>query len=129
MSDIKFIQYGDIDGVSDAIEKEVVTKQCAKIAAQAIDLVKVDTGRLKGSIGYKTDTEETADPSLSGRTKRNIGFVGSAVDYAVYEEFGTRNRKKPLNPYLRPAVEAVNTNAEQTLKKIADGVFKQKGFK
>ena len=127
MSDIKFIQYGDIDGVSDAIEKEVVTKQCAKIAAQAKQLTPVDTGRLKGSIGYKTEIEETANPAISGKTKRNVGFVGSAVDYAAYQEFGTR--KMSAQPYLRPAVEAVNTNAEQALKKIADGVFKKKGFK
>jgi len=127
MSDIKFIQYGDIKSVADAIEKEVVVKQCAKIAAQAKQLAPVDTGNLKGSIGYKTKEKETAEPALSPKPNKNIGYVGSAKEYAVYQEFGTR--KMQAQPYLRPAVEAVNTNAEQALKKIADGVFKKKGFK
>ena len=46
-----------------------------EIASQAANNSPVDTGQLKGSWGTKVD----------GKT----GYVGSGLEYAIYQEFGT----------------------------------------
>lgn len=51
----------------------------------------VDTGNLRASIGYKTDESD------------NTMYVGTNVEYAPYQEFGTY--KMAAHPYLRPALE------------------------
>jgi HK97 gp10 family phage protein len=108
---IKIIETDILNGV-DKGDKKSVTVVAAKIASQAKQLAPVaikNGGRLKGSIGYKVDGQETANPKLSINVKKSDskyeGFVGSAVDYAIYQEFGTRKMK--AQPFLVPAVEIV----------------------
>ena len=57
--------------------------------SKAIDIVPVDTGRLRGSIAVEED-----------ENKMEV-MIGTDVKYAPYVEFGTC--KMAARPYLRPA--------------------------
>lgn len=52
-------------------------------------LAPVDTGRLRNSITHGVEGTDTA-------------YIGSNVEYAPYQEMGTRNA--PAQPYLKPAI-------------------------
>lgn len=67
----------------------------------AKQLAPVDTGNLRNSITHR---------QLDGDTE----IVGSAVEYAPYQELGTRKMK--AQPYLRPAIE----NHIQEYKHVAE---------
>ena len=77
---------------------EIMGGVCEGYAAEAAPF---KTGRLSGSITHKP---------LDGSTE----IVGTNVEYAPYQEFGTRKMK--AHPYLRPAVE----NHVQEYKHIAE---------
>lgn len=136
MSKIEFIKYGNIQkGVIDG-QKNVVTKICAKVAAQAKALAPVDTGNLRGSIGYEIQGQNTSEPPIQEKPKQNEGYVGSYINYALYQEYGTR--KMAAQPYLRPAIEIVNGgDVKNVMKKAMDetlkgalknGVFREEVF-
>ena len=50
----------------------------------------VDTGRLRNSITHEQEDKETE-------------ILGTAVEYAPYQEFGTR--RTPAHPFFKPAVQ------------------------
>lgn len=64
-------------------------------ATYAAGIAPVDTGNLKGSIDKKVSIGEEAV------------YVGTNVDYAIYQEFGTAKNKAANGGkgYLRPAVQ------------------------
>ncbi|RLD18800.1 MAG: hypothetical protein DRI69_09645 [Bacteroidetes bacterium] len=68
-----------------------------EVEREAVALVPVDTGRLKGSI----DVQEVGDVLEVGSGVK----AGSNVSYAHFVEFGTN--KQAAQPYLQPAVEIV----------------------
>jgi len=107
-------------GIAKGTQKGM-TELCSKIAAQAKNLAPVAIkygGTLKGSIGYKTTEINTAQPNLQERVKLYSGFVGTAVDYGIYQEFGTRKMK--AQPFIIPAVDIVkNGTSWQTAVKNA----------
>lgn len=81
------------------------------IEDQAVHLAPVDTGRLRGSITTQTrhgEGTETVAPATSGdkvaapREQDVLAVVGSAVDYAPWQEFGTV--RTDAQPFLRPAL-------------------------
>lgn len=59
-------------------------------------------GRLRDSIVWKTSKQGSGDVQGVPEPKELEGYVGSALDYAVYQEFGTRYMRP--QPYLRPAI-------------------------
>lgn len=64
---------------------------CGEQATQyAVEIVPVDTGRLKGSIGHTYSEDEQTE------------YIGTNVEYAPYVEFGTSRQR--AQPYLKPAV-------------------------
>lgn len=65
-----------------------------RVQTRAKELVRVDTGRLRGSI---TVTPVTVDGELAVH-------IGSNVEYAGFLEGGTR--RMPAYPYLQPALAA-----------------------
>ena len=108
---------------------------CAKIVAQTKTLAPVAQkfgGTLRNSYMYKVKTEkgaqdggfndssgEKAKRKLTVKPNKNEGYVGSSVDYAAYQEFGTR--KMVAQPHLRPAVDIVmGRSARSVLKDIAN---------
>ena len=64
-------------------------------------LCPVDTGRLRASIDMQ-------------RCTRFCRSIGTSVEYAPYQEFGTR-RMQP-QPFLRPALQKNKHNITQILK-------------
>ena len=73
----------------------IVEKCCEAVQRRATQLVPVDTGRLKSSIGYHV--ERTGGGP--------VGYVGSEVEYAIFVEEGTW--RTSAQPYLVPALDAV----------------------
>lgn len=72
--------------------RQVVRKAALDIEAWAKQIVPVDTGNLKNSIQTSMEGDLAA-------------VVSTAVEYAVYVEFGTR--RMVARPFLGPAAEAV----------------------
>ena len=78
------------------------------VEGKAVKKVHVDTGALRQSI--------TRAPSIP----KNIAYVGTALEYAPYEEFGTRYR--PAHPFLRPAFNTSLNAIKGIFKKIYKAV-------
>jgi len=76
--------------ISQAIIKALDTSALV-VKGQAKMLVPVKTGNLRASIGTRTDKI------------RQEAWVGSPVEYAPYQEYGTKYMQ--AQPYLRPALE------------------------
>jgi HK97 gp10 family phage protein len=75
---------------------------CSNVRSQAVALAPVDTAKLKNSIVWKTSSAGNGEISGEPTPKKMEGYVGTAVEYAVYQEFGTRYTR--AQPYLRPAI-------------------------
>lgn len=100
-----------------------------ELTTQAKSLQLPDQGRLRNSLMYKLSNgknggfndksgeKASGNEKLSGTPTGKSVVVGSNVDYAVYEEFGTSRRG--AKPFLRPAVEIVlkGGNADKAMKK------------
>lgn len=105
-----------------------VLETCIQIATQAKVLAPVKDGRLRNSVMYKTKFQEgmfndsgglSAPKKLDSQPKDNEGYVGSNLDYAVYQEFGTRYTRP--QPFLRPAGLIVKgTKAGEVIKRIKE---------
>ncbi len=74
------------------------------------------TGRLAGSIttqaadnGTSVDAPATSVDQIAAPRTPNEVFVGTAVDYGPYVEFGTR--RSDARPFLRPALELARGRA------------------
>jgi len=65
------------------------------IEKRAKQLAPVDVGDLKRSINAVMKTNKNQS--------RQLGTVGTNIEYAAYQEFGTKNM--PAQPYLGPALE------------------------
>ena len=94
--------------------KKALTKIGAQIVAHAKSLSPVLQGSLRNSIMYKTDSTsggfndspgEPAQNEITIQPQENELYVGSNLEYAIYQEFGTR--KMAARPYLRPAIFAI----------------------
>lgn len=125
--------YNHIEQTITGLTEIVLEKTLIKIVNVAKRNAPVDTGILKGSIGYKIG--DTVKPGEKGEQiteqtrDRLSGVVGTPVEYAPYQEFGTRNR--PPHPFIRPAVDYVvkNEDFKKAQQKYQDQYFQQKGFK
>jgi vacuolar-type H+-ATPase subunit H len=94
----------DVEKEIDAVAEEIALR----IVADARRGVNVDTGRLRASIDFETETE--------GEFKASIR-VGSNVEYAISQEFD--------NPYIRPAIEenreTITSLLEEAVAEAAEG--------
>ena len=123
-------KFGDpIKGANDGIDKAIM-ETLAEIATQAkghAPVAKVNGGRLKNSIMYQgpegTGGHSGDSPQLSQINKPHQGYVGTALDYGVYQEFGTRKMKP--KPFLRPAIAlSMGKSKEEVKNKINESVKK-----
>jgi len=115
--------------VADAIKanhkanKLSILELCIKIRGEAFELAPFDTSFLRNSLTYKTNTVDFGGDSLANiQPKANEGYVGTNVEYAIYQEFGTKHTKP--RPYLRPAI--LIASSPQQREEIIDlfsGVF------
>ena len=94
---------------------------CAlKVQGQAKVLTPVDTGRLRQSISYKTNTE--SDGELDTNVIEGEAIIGTNVEYAPYVEMGT-SRQKPQS-YLRAGLDYVKKDLPVIFKQYYDKIMK-----
>jgi len=118
---VQVIKYGDSSKGADKGNETSILETCIRVTAQAKSLSPVDNGLLGNSIMYKTGLKSggnTEGKELTITPRLDEGYVGSNTEYAVYQEFGTRNMD--AQPYLRPAVDIVTKGAsfQTAIKKI-----------
>jgi len=92
--------------ISSQIEKSIsaaIKNAAFSIEAHAKTLAPVDTGLLRNSI----------QTQIEGPTKAT---VGTGVEYAPYQEFGTRHQKGKA--FLTPAADEVKKEFENDLSNI-----------
>ena len=110
------IKYGDpVKAITDGTEKALL-ELAIQTASQAKTLAPVgSTGELKNSITYKT---LTAGGGLDTFVGKGEAIVGSNLEYAIYQEFGTRYMAP--HPFLRPAIAFVclRQSALEVMRKI-----------
>jgi HK97 gp10 family phage protein len=100
------------------------------VEGQAKLLAPVDTGRLAGSIitkvadgaGTRVEAPATIDDEIKAPTKKNMAYVGTALEYAPYVEFGTV--RMSAQPFLRPALDLARGRTLTIVKKNAKLEFK-----
>lgn len=134
-------KYGNpYDGADDGVEKGNI-EICMQVTAQAKTLAPSDKGTLRNSIMWTTDVAtggfnenggEPAPKTISVKPKEFQGYVGSALDYSIYQEFGTR--KMAPQPYLRPSIALIvkGQSAKTVLAKMQKEEMKgalKKGIK
>lgn len=98
---VEIIRNGNASKAMDECMKGGTLALAMQIIAQAKALAPVDTGALRSSLGYKTH-DGKGDLATDMLLKPGQAAVGSMLEYAVYQEFGTRYI--PPQPYLRPAI-------------------------
>lgn len=81
-----------LDSPSGDIARDV-ERRCLKVERAAKRLAPVDTGRLRSSITHETTTDGQGV----------VGIVGTDVEYAPHQEFGTRYQSG--TPFLLPALQ------------------------
>ena len=83
-----------------------LTEAAVEVEGKAVLKVHRDTGKLSDSITRVIDKARA--------------FVGTPIEYAPYEEFGTRFR--PAHPFLRPAfatsIKAINNIFKKLYKAV-----------
>lgn len=112
MFEVKDFTLQAIRGVKLGTEQAVL-ETAINVTAQAKDLAPVDTANLKGSIMWQSANQQggygegssTESNKLTSPIPKGGAIVGTACEYAVYQEYGTR--KMFAQPYLRPAVDIV----------------------
>ena len=110
MSKIERKKYVDMTQVVKAASGYTVDEVAYAVQAQAVSNAPSVTGYLRGSISVKSVSEKEAE-------------VYSNVEYAIYQEFGTRNMQAAMGGkgYMRPAVD----NIRKRLAKYWRAAFKE----
>jgi len=93
-------------------------------AARAADVAPVDTGRLKNSISWATehfDGGRDADSTPLERPEPNNCYIGTNVEYAQYQEYGTSTgvRAKHFLQY------GANSSFGDYAKRMLENILKQ----
>ena len=107
-----------------------IIETCIRVVREATALAPLKDGRLKNSIMWKTSDmdggfndsgNEQADAKLEIKPGKMEAYVGSNLDYATYQEFGTKYMSP--QPYLRPAIAIVRKTG--TVDDILDKIRKE----
>lgn len=111
--------------------EQSLLKMAIAIQSQAVLLVPVDQGRLKGSIFIKSKNfikgNEDSNKALSEDIIENVTdpltyHIGTNVRYAQYQEFGSiRNRAQP---FLRPSMDLIASKQIEIIQSEGKSVFK-----
>ncbi len=119
MSATVYLYGKPLEGTDEAVEKTIEIA-CIKAMNRAAALSPVDSGLLRNSIGYKTNTSQSSDGKLSISPKKHEGYVGTNVEYARYVEYGTR--RQVAQPFLRPAIKALSNRDVDIIKAIQTAI-------
>ena len=95
------------------------------VEGQAKELAPVRTGRLRGSIMTASKDFQSDNEGEKIKPPDTIGevFVGSAVEYAAYMEYGTG--KTSAQPFLRPALDIAQDRALTIVEQDGKAVFEE----
>lgn len=120
------------DGAEQALKAAIVAT-AIRVRANAVTLAPVDEGALRNSLmwrkGWGSDAfgfplsggfNEAGGGKSASRTIEPLNdpleaIVGTAIEYAAYQEFGTRTM--PAQPYLRPAAAQVRGSTASEIAK------------
>lgn len=97
-----------LDNLRDGVERALEAIG-AQVENYAKELCPVDTGNLRNSITHAVEPDEQAV------------YIGSAVEYAAYQELGTFDHKQGYSPYLRPACEDHVDEYQQIAQEALEG--------
>lgn len=99
------------------------------IEGAAVELAPKDSGRLAGSITFKTRSQQSATQSpatkqdtITGSVGTLEGFVGTNVEYALFQEFGTS--KMAPQPFITLAAEQEKQRAYKAYQAVISRSFK-----
>ena len=99
-----------------------ILETCIIATREAVSLAPEDEGRLKNSIMYKTTLSKSStqgEPEISPNPQKLEGYVGSALNYSIYQEFGTRKMKP--HPFLRPAIAiAFGADRDDIIRRVRE---------
>jgi HK97 gp10 family phage protein len=90
----------------------IIKEMAQRVQRTAKNIAPVDTGRLRGSIRQRTF--DVANP---------YARVGTVVEYAIFQEFGT-SKAKP-QPFLRPALRIEEKVMRMLISKAVKDKMKQ----
>jgi hypothetical protein len=138
---------GNPDELMEQIKTKTAKRSILKMRRVAVDMVHVDTGRLRQSL------EQTKAQFIDQTGETTIEYgIGTNVEYAVPEEYGVgplgdpdvphtpktawvyynkekgrfvTARTRPAHPYLRPALEFNRKNFERYLKEAIEEAQKE----
>jgi HK97 gp10 family phage protein len=102
----------------DKVAKEALGIGLATLESEAKKKAPVDTSRLQSSIG--SQIQRAAGSEIVGKT-------GSNLEYASYQEYGTRYQSG--KPYLRPALEENLSNVVRQFEEGIDRALKHLGLR
>ena len=130
---IAFIKNTGIEKFIDSGNKNAVLELAINVSGQAKLYGPTPvTGRLRNSITWKVKEKAGGlndsggmlnDKEIEVSPGEFDAFVGCNLDYAIYQEFGTR--KMPPQPFLRPAIANVaNKDARDIIEKKVNADIK-----
>ena len=102
-------------------EEKSLIESAILVQDSASKKARVDTGRLRASISYSVNGEnsegwstvpESQPDDHDVKSGKSFAIVGTNVEYAPYLEYGTKRSK--ARPFLRPAYD----ESKATIKKI-----------
>lgn len=132
MSDIRF--ESSMDGKNyEAAIASIIPKGLATAGVMleddAILRAPVLSGRLRASITWATNrqqekvrSEAKANDGVSQPSNAETLYVGTAVEYAPYKEYGTRFSK--AKPFLRPSMKARRKDILNIFVKLIQGAIR-----
>jgi len=111
-----------------ALDKAVevaLTKTGAILEGAAVLNAPVDTGRLRGSLSWRTKREGSPldVDNVSTPLQKWTLHVGTNVDYAQHVEYGTKHMG--AQPFLRPALQHNKFRIVQEFGKWVEGFLKR----
>jgi len=127
-----FIKNTGIEKFIDSGNKNAVLELAINVSGMAKLYAPVEFGRLRNSVMWKVKEKAGGHNDSGGMSNdKEIevspgefdAYVGCNLDYAIYQEFGTRYM--PPQPFLRPAIANVaNKDAKDIIEKKVNADIK-----
>lgn len=118
MSTVKFVDNSE-KVKADVLKQRDIALVEAAIAVQGECVVRcpIETGRLKGSIGYITGSGARGggEETVQGNPASGEAVIGTNVEYAAHVEYGTKFQ--PAQSYMRTGFDASRKSVDDIFKR------------